>query len=87
MTLEQAIDYALSEEEHQSAQPPNPAGLSRREVEVLRLVARGLSDKQIAARLVLGPHPSHRHISSILGKLNLSSRSAAAAYAAQHHLL
>jgi predicted ATPase/DNA-binding CsgD family transcriptional regulator len=87
MTPEQAIEYALSEEGHQSAQAPNPAGLSRREVEVLRLVAQGLSDKEIAARLVLSHHTVHRHVSSILSKLDLPSRSAAASYAAQHGLL
>jgi len=65
----------------------NVAGLSNREVEVLRLVALGLSDKEIAARLVLSRHTVHRHVSNILMKLNLPSRAAAAAYAAQHHLV
>jgi ATP/maltotriose-dependent transcriptional regulator MalT len=66
---------------------PNLAGLSQREVEVLRLVAQGLSDKEIAARLVLSRHTVHRHVSSILAKLSLPSRAAAATYAAQHRLL
>ncbi|CAN5660083.1 hypothetical protein BH18ACT11_BH18ACT11_25110 [soil metagenome] len=61
--------------------------LSRREVEVLRLVARGMSNQDIADRLVLSRHTVHRHVSSILAKLNLSSRTAAAAYAAKHDLL
>ncbi len=60
--------------------------LSRREVEVLRLVAHGLSNQEIAERLILSKHTVHRHISRILAKLGLSSR-AAAAYAARHDLL
>jgi ATP/maltotriose-dependent transcriptional regulator MalT len=65
----------------------DPGGLTRREVEVLRLVAQGLSDKQIATKLVLSRHTVHRHIHSILTKLDLPSRTAAAAYAVQHGLL
>jgi len=63
------------------------AGLSQREVEVLRLVVQGLSNQAIAARLVLSRHTVHRHVSNILTKLALSSRAAAAAYAAQQGLL
>jgi DNA-binding NarL/FixJ family response regulator len=66
---------------------PDLAGLTRREVEVLRLVAQGLGDKEIAARLVLSRHTVHRHVHSILTKLDLQSRAAAAAYAARHGLL
>jgi LuxR family maltose regulon positive regulatory protein len=64
----------------------NPSGLTRREIEVLRLVAQGLSDKEIADQLVLSRHTVHRHMSSILTKLDLPSRTAAAAYAAHHNL-
>jgi DNA-binding NarL/FixJ family response regulator/thioredoxin-like negative regulator of GroEL len=71
----------------QTSKIPNLAGLSRREVEVLRLVAQGLGDKEIAARLILSPHTIHRHMSSILTKLNLPSRAAAVGYAARHDLL
>jgi DNA-binding NarL/FixJ family response regulator len=46
-----------------------------------------LSDKEIASRLVLSRHTVHRHIHSILTKLDLPSRAAAAAYAARHGLL
>jgi len=60
--------------------------LSRRESEVLRLVAEGLTNKEIAARLVLSEHTVHRHVANILVKLGLSSRAAAAAYAAKHGL-
>jgi LuxR family maltose regulon positive regulatory protein len=63
------------------------AGLSQREVEVLRLVAQGLSNQEVATRLVLSKHTVHRHISNILTKLDLPSRAAAATYAAQNGLL
>lgn len=55
--------------------------LSRRETEVLRLVASGLSNRDIAASLVLSEHTVHRHIANILRKLAQSSRAAAAAHA------
>lgn len=63
------------------------AGLTAREQEVLRLVAEGLRNHEIAARLVLSEHTVHRHVANILGKLELSSRTAAATFAAQHGLL
>jgi DNA-binding CsgD family transcriptional regulator len=65
----------------------NLARLTGRELEILGLVAQGLSNKEIAAQLVLSEHTVHRHIANILTKLNLSSRAAAAAYAARHNLL
>jgi DNA-binding NarL/FixJ family response regulator len=78
----------LREIESQSRKQTDEAsGLSRREVEVLRLVARGMSNNDIADRLALSKHTVHRHVSSILTKLDLPSRAAAAAYAAQHGLL
>jgi len=55
--------------------------LSRREVEVLRLVAAGLSNREIASSLVLSEHTVHRHVANILRKLTQSSRAAAAAQA------
>jgi ATP/maltotriose-dependent transcriptional regulator MalT len=61
--------------------------LTRRELDVLRLVADGLSDPEIAARLVLSEHTVHRHVANIRGKLGQSSRAAAAAYAARAGLL
>jgi ATP/maltotriose-dependent transcriptional regulator MalT len=76
--------------------PPAPAGepdadaldeLSTREREVLGLVAQGLSDAQIAARLVISPHTVHRHVANILAKLRLPTRAAAAAQAARAGLL
>jgi LuxR family maltose regulon positive regulatory protein len=63
------------------------AGLTRREQEVVRLVARGLSNKEIAATLGLSEHTIHRHVGNILTKLDLPSRSAAVAHAAKLGLL
>jgi DNA-binding CsgD family transcriptional regulator len=64
-----------------------PAGLTAREVEVLRLVASGRSNTQIAAELVLSEKTVARHLSNIFGKLDVGSRTAAAAYAFEHGLV
>jgi DNA-binding CsgD family transcriptional regulator len=61
--------------------------LTPRELDVLKLVAQGLSNPEIAARLVLSEHTVHRHLANILRKLNLSSRSAAAAWGVRTGLL
>jgi LuxR family maltose regulon positive regulatory protein len=61
--------------------------LTQRELEVLRLVAQGLSNSEIAERLVLSEHTVHRHLANILGKLGLSSRAAAAAWGARAGLV
>jgi pimeloyl-ACP methyl ester carboxylesterase/DNA-binding CsgD family transcriptional regulator len=61
--------------------------LSAREREVLGLVAQGLSDTQIAERLVISPHTVHRHVANILAKLGLPTRAAATARAARTGLL
>jgi pimeloyl-ACP methyl ester carboxylesterase/DNA-binding CsgD family transcriptional regulator len=61
--------------------------LSARELEILRLVAAGLSDAEIAERLVLSRHTVHRHVANIRTKMRLPSRAAAAAHAARAGLL
>jgi len=61
--------------------------LSPREVDILALVARGLSDGQIADQLFLSPHTVHRHIANIRTKLRVPSRAAAVAYATRRGLL
>jgi DNA-binding CsgD family transcriptional regulator len=61
--------------------------LSARELEILQLVAAGLSDAEIAERLVLSPHTVHRHVANIRTKLRLPSRAAAVAHAARIGLL
>jgi ATP/maltotriose-dependent transcriptional regulator MalT len=71
----------------QKLSPPATAAgnlpLSPREMEVLRLVAEGLSDKEVAGRLRLSEHTVHRHVSNILTKLEVPSRAAAVAHAAR----
>ncbi|MPZ93404.1 MAG: helix-turn-helix transcriptional regulator [Propionibacteriales bacterium] len=64
-----------------------PGGLSPREVEVLRLVAAGKSNPQIAATLVLSDKTVARHLSNIFTKLDVGSRTAAAAFAYEHRLV
>jgi pimeloyl-ACP methyl ester carboxylesterase/DNA-binding CsgD family transcriptional regulator len=61
--------------------------LSRRETEVLRLVAAGLSNREIASSLVLSEHTVHRHVANILRKLAQSTRAAAAAHATRSGLI
>ena len=67
--------------------PSRPAGLSEREVQVLQLVAAGQSNAQIAAALVLSDRTVARHLSNIFTKIDVGSRTAAAAYAFAHDLL
>ncbi|WP_165423570.1 LuxR C-terminal-related transcriptional regulator [Ktedonosporobacter rubrisoli] len=66
---------------------PLPAGLTERESEVLRLLAQGLSNAQIAERLVISPRTVTTHLSSIYGKIGVSSRSAATRYAVDHNVI
>lgn len=63
-----------------------PAGLSRREVEVLALLAQGLGTKQIADRLAIAPKTAENHIGRIYDKTNARGRAAAALYAVEHGL-
>jgi pimeloyl-ACP methyl ester carboxylesterase/DNA-binding CsgD family transcriptional regulator len=69
------------------ATSPEGGPLSAREAEVLQLVAEGLSDAEIAGRLIVSPHTVHRHVANIRTKLGQPSRAAAAAYAARRGLI
>jgi HD-GYP domain-containing protein (c-di-GMP phosphodiesterase class II) len=64
-----------------------PAGLTPREVEVLRLLARGLSNKEMAARLVISPKTVANHVEHIYAKIDASTRATASLFAMQHGLL
>lgn len=64
-----------------------PAGLTEREAEVLRLVATGLTNNEIAARLFLSAKTVSRHLSNIFTKISVTSRSAATAFAFEHDLV
>ena len=63
-----------------------PRGLSAREVEVLRLVAAGKTNRQIAAEMVISEHTVRRHLQNIFAKLNVTSRAAATAFAVENSL-
>jgi len=66
--------------------PAYPDGLTAREVKVLRLVAQGLTNEQVAAQIVISPRTVNTHLTSIYGKIGVTSRSAATRYAIEHHL-
>ena len=63
-----------------------PDGLTAREVEVLRLVAQGLTNEQVAKQLVISPRTVNSHLTSIFSKIGVSSRGAATRYAIEHNL-
>jgi predicted ATPase/DNA-binding CsgD family transcriptional regulator len=98
MTPEQVLVAQGPETTHQqiplgsASTPPAkasgyPAGLTSREVEVLSLVAAGLTDVQIAEQLVISPRTVSTHLTSIYNKLGISSRSAATRFAVEHQLV
>lgn len=64
-----------------------PAGLSDRELDVLRLVARGLSNREIGERLVVSSRTAEHHVQHIYAKIGVSSRAAAALFAMEHDLV
>jgi non-specific serine/threonine protein kinase len=89
LTTEAAISIALQPHGDAEAKPVTPtavrhSGLSPRELEVLRLLAAGQSNQEIAAALFISYHTVTRHVTNILTKLGLDSRTAAAAWAVRH---
>jgi len=80
-------DLARVEELSRTAAPKAAGGLTAREVEVLRLVAAGKTNRAIADELVISEKTVARHVSNIFTKLGLSSRSGATAYAYEHDLV
>jgi HD-GYP domain-containing protein (c-di-GMP phosphodiesterase class II) len=83
-----AVDAVLGASGHRvPRRREGPAGLTRREVEVLVLLARGLSNKAIAAQLVVSPKTVGHHIEHIYRKIGCSTRAAASLFAMQHGLL
>jgi predicted ATPase/DNA-binding CsgD family transcriptional regulator/Tfp pilus assembly protein PilF len=99
MSMEDAIEYALSAEKHSATTPStttshsspsyaseHPAGLTSREIEVLGLVAAGMTSARIARELYLSPRTVEAHITSIYHKIGVSSRAAATRFALEHNL-
>jgi DNA-binding NarL/FixJ family response regulator len=86
-----AADPASLVDREQGQVALNPAtsdsGLSPREVEVLRQLAEGHPDRQIADTLSISPKTVGRHISNILAKLGVTTRTAAATHAVRHNLI
>jgi HD-GYP domain-containing protein (c-di-GMP phosphodiesterase class II) len=83
-----AVEAVLGAAGHRVARRrPGPAGLTPREIEVLQLLARGLSNKQIAANLVIAPKTAANHIEHIYAKTGASNRAGAGLFAMQHGLL
>jgi len=89
MTLEETVEYALESPQQKPASlaSPDPADLSAREIEVLRLVADGLTDPQVAQRLYLSPRTVGHHLTSIYRKLGVPSRAAASREAVERGLI
>jgi DNA-binding NarL/FixJ family response regulator len=89
MGPEQAVGYALEQEPtpEPAAPEPYPAGLSAREVDVLRLVADGMTNAEVAKDLFLSSRTVDWHLSSIYRKLGLHSRAEATRFAAEHGLI
>ena len=89
ITPEQAVEYALEIRPARNASSLReyPAGLSAREVEVLCLVARGLTNAQIAAELFISPRTVNAHLGSVYSKIGSHSRAEATRFASEHGLL
>jgi HD-GYP domain-containing protein (c-di-GMP phosphodiesterase class II) len=83
-----AVDAVLAADGHRPRRRTHgPAGLTEREVDVLRLLARGLSSKQIAAELVITPKTARNHTEHIYAKIGASNRAAAGLFAMRNGLL
>lgn len=80
---QQEVEKAVSA----AASPLLPSGLTLREQDVLRRLSRGLTNAQIAEQLVISPRTVTTHLTSIYGKISVSSRSAATRYAIENHLV
>jgi HD-GYP domain-containing protein (c-di-GMP phosphodiesterase class II) len=84
----EAVERVLAAGGHRrAARPAQPAGLTAREVEVLRLVALGLTTRAIADRLVISAKTADHHVQHIYTKIGVSTRGAAALFAIEHGLL
>jgi DNA-binding NarL/FixJ family response regulator len=87
MTAEQSLAIPEPASAALKGSPLYPDELTEREVQVLRLVASGLTDAQVAQQLVISPRTIQGHLRSIYSKINVNSRSAATRYAVEHQLV
>ena len=90
MSQDQAVEYALDTEQAAEPSPEDTTAsslLSERETEVLRLVAEGLTDSQVAQRLYVSRRTVGQHLRSIYRKLGVPSRAAAAKEALERGLI
>ena len=84
----EAVERVLAAAGHRpSARPPRPAGLTAREIEVLRLLALGLTIREVADRLVISVKTADRHAQNIYPKIGVSTRGAAALFAIEQGVL
>lgn len=84
----EAVERVLAAAGHRrSARPPRPAGLTAREVEVLRLLALGLTTRAVADRLVIAAKTADRHVQNIYAKVGVSTRGAVALFAIEQGIL
>ncbi len=83
----EAADGVLAAAGQRVVRREGPSGLTPREVEVLRLLSRGLSNKQVAEQLVISPKTVGNHVEHIYSKIGASSRASASLFAMQHGLL
>jgi len=82
-----AVDAVLKAAGQPREPVPRPAGLSERETEVLKLLARGLATKQVARQLGISPKTCDHHIQSVYAKLGVSTRAGATLFALEHGLI
>jgi len=82
-----AILEAAGQKRSRRRRDLRPGGLTEREIEVLRLVAGGCSNREVAKRLQISPRTADHHVQHIYAKIGVSSRAAAALFAAEHDLL
>ena len=82
-----AVLDAAGAKRSRSRESMRPAGLSEREIEVLRLVAAGCSNPEIATRLVISRRTAEHHVQNIYGKVGVAHRAGLALFAHEHHLV
>jgi DNA-binding NarL/FixJ family response regulator len=82
-----AVRAVLAAAEQTAPAPVRPSGLTDREIEVLRLVARGLTNKEIASKLEISPKTAGHHVEHVFEKLGVRTRAAATMVAMQRGLV